>query len=87
MPADDTTTALEAKLRASPGRYEVVDHYTDDTASSPETTVLLHDAHPDAAETPYRILTETVDPSGLHYTLRERCFPTAKAAEEWLENR
>ena len=65
----------------------MLDHYTDDTAAAPQTTVLLHDTHPDAVETPYRVLVETVDPNGLHYTLREEGFPTIDAAEDWLENR
>ncbi|QPP05164.1 hypothetical protein G4Z16_00770 [Streptomyces bathyalis] len=84
--ADTSTRALEAKLAASPGRYEILDHYTDDTIDH-ETTVLLHDHHPSAARQPYRLLLEQVDLDAFTYTLREGAFATEDAAQQGLQDR
>ncbi|RSO24303.1 hypothetical protein DMH15_31335 [Streptomyces sp. WAC 06725] len=84
--ADAKTSALEAKLAASPGRYEILDHYTDDVIDF-ETTVLLRDQHPTAAQRPFRVLVEKWDFDANRYTLREGCFADAAQAGEWLEGR
>ncbi|GCD41842.1 hypothetical protein [Streptomyces paromomycinus] len=84
--ADAKTSALEAKLAASPGRYEILDHYTDDTIDY-ETTVLVRDLHPTAAQRPFRVLVEKWDVDANRYTLREGCFADAAQAGEWLEDR
>ncbi|OEV04045.1 hypothetical protein AN219_37445 [Streptomyces nanshensis] len=84
--ADSSTRVSEAKLAASSGRYQIIDHYTDDTIDH-ETTVLLHDHHPSADRQPYRILLEQVDLDAFTYTLREGAFTTEAAAQQWLEDR
>ncbi|MFF4529458.1 hypothetical protein ACFY1P_09320 [Streptomyces sp. NPDC001407] len=83
-PADAQTTALEEQLMTSGGRYEVLDHYTDD-CNEYETTMLVHDHDPASAEQPYRLFLEQCSPDSSTYTLREGAFRTENAAREWME--
>lgn len=85
-PADEATTALEAHLRASHGRYTLIDHYTHDSEPF-ESWALLRDTHPASAATPFRLFLETADVRAGTYTLREGAFATAAAAREWLSGR
>ncbi|MEU2868685.1 hypothetical protein ABZ769_05690 [Streptomyces olivoreticuli] len=85
-PADALTTALEEQLMTSGGRYEVIDHYTDDCGEH-ETTVLVHDNDLASAEQPYRLFLEQWAPDSDTYTLREGAFRTEDAAWQWLEER
>lgn len=90
-PADAVTTRLEEQLRYNPGgRYTLLDHHTHNPGSfeeGVEVSVLLHDAHPDAAERPYRLFLEEATPSFATYTVREGAFPTVEAAHTWLRKR
>ncbi|POX43391.1 hypothetical protein C3486_00195 [Streptomyces sp. Ru73] len=90
-PADALTSRLEDQLRHNPGdRYTLLDHYTHNPGSSEggiEVSALFYDAHPDAAEKPYRLFLEETSPSFATYTVREGAFPTAEAADGWLRNR
>lgn len=84
QPADLLTAELEDLLRTGPeGRYEVLEHYTDDE----ETWVLLRDTDPSAAELPYRVFLEEVSFREVTYTVREGAFATADAADDWLSDR
>ncbi|MFF4735818.1 hypothetical protein ACFY2W_07995 [Streptomyces sp. NPDC001262] len=85
-PADALTTVLEEQLMTSGTRYDVVEHYTDDSTEY-ETSVLVHDTDPSSADTPYRLFLETWSPDSPTYTLREGAFRNAEAAWERMENR
>lgn len=90
-PADALTSRLEDRLRANPeGRYTLLDDYTHNLTSfdeGAEVTTLLHDAHPDAAEKPYRLFLEETVPSFETYTVREGAFHSVEAANAWLDAR
>ncbi|MFI2263739.1 hypothetical protein [Streptomyces tubercidicus] len=90
-PADALTSRLEDLLRADPdGRYEVVDHYTDNPYSpyiGCEVRTLVHDSHPDSAKAPYRLFLEETTNDHQSYTVREGAFLTAEAAKTWAKER
>ncbi|MGW1281744.1 hypothetical protein ACWD4V_32930 [Streptomyces tsukubensis] len=80
-PSDALTAGLEGLLRTNPGgRYEVLRHVN----HSWDNWTLTRDAHPDAAEGPYRVFFERTDHHLDTYTIRERGFPTAEAAMRWI---
>lgn len=90
-PADALTTRLEDRLRTNPdGRYTLLDHYTYNPGrfdEGVEVRVILHDAHPDAADRPYRLFLEETTPSFATYTVREGAFSTAEDADTWVQER
>uniref|UniRef100_A0AAU2JYZ7 Uncharacterized protein n=1 Tax=Streptomyces sp. NBC_00049 TaxID=2903617 RepID=A0AAU2JYZ7_9ACTN len=86
QPADAATVALQQRLAADGDRFALLHSYTDDTATSPETTVLLR-ALDERVEKPFRVLLEQADLDTYTHTLREGAFETYEAAEEWLEDR
>lgn len=90
-PADALTARLEERLRYNPeGRYTLLDDHTHNPCSpgeGVEVSLLMYDAHPDAAEKPYRLFLEETAPSFETYIVREGAFPTAEDADEWLRNR
>ncbi|MEU8687711.1 hypothetical protein [Streptomyces sp. NPDC048665] len=90
-PADELTSRLEDLLRTNPGgRYEVIDHYTDNPGSydfGTEVRTLVHDSHPDAAHAPYRLFLEETAKDFRSYTVREGAFTSAEAANAWAMNR
>jgi hypothetical protein len=83
QPADPETTALEARLRTSPDRYELVDHYTYDHGPF-ESWAVLRDTHPESADAPVRLFIESADIDAGTYTLREAAFRDEGDAHEWL---
>ncbi|WP_211122353.1 hypothetical protein [Streptomyces yatensis] len=90
-PADALTARLEDQLRYNAeGRYTLLDQYTHNPGTfqgGVAVSILLYDAHPDAMEKPYRLFLEETGPSFETYTVREGAFPTAEAADEWLNTR
>ncbi|MEU9342030.1 hypothetical protein AB0D74_12535 [Streptomyces sp. NPDC048278] len=90
-PADALTRRLEDLLRTNPGnRYEVLDHYTDNACSfdsGVEVRTLLYDAHPDSADTPYRLFLEETAKDLRSYTVREGAFANADEADRWAVER
>ncbi|MGP3775450.1 hypothetical protein ACTWJ8_31985 [Streptomyces sp. SDT5-1] len=86
-PADALTSQLEARLRTdTDGRYEVLDHFTDNPSafdSGTEVRTLTYDHHPDSTSAPYRLFLEETDKNFQQYTVREGAFPSAEAADEW----
>ncbi|MEE4543998.1 hypothetical protein V2S66_18730 [Streptomyces sp. V4-01] len=86
QPADQQSAALETHLRTSPGRYTLLDHYTDDGGPF-ESWAMLRDTHPDSAGTPVRIFIELAVIGAGTYTLREGGFADEDAAQEWLDER
>lgn len=89
--ADALTTQLEDRLQTNPGnRYEVIDHYTDNTGSFDagiETWTLTRDSHPDSVSAPYRLFIEEVTKNMGSYTVREGTFTSAEAADSWISDR
>jgi hypothetical protein len=85
-PADRETTALETRLRTSPGRYKLIDHYTYDGGPF-ESWAMLRDTHPESGDTPVRVFIESADIDAGTYTLREGAFTNENAAREWLDER
>ncbi|MQT05376.1 hypothetical protein FF041_36355 [Streptomyces jumonjinensis] len=80
-PSDALTAGLEGLLRTNPGgRYEVLRHVN----HSWDSWTLTRDAHPEAAEGPYRVFFERADSILDTYTIRERGFPSAEAAMGWI---
>ncbi|MGW5017081.1 hypothetical protein [Streptomyces cacaoi] len=90
-PADALTSRLEDALRTNPGgRYTLLHsdtHNPGRAGAGVEVSVLVHDAHPDSAERPYRVFLEETPPSFHTYTVREGAFPSAEAANSWLRDR
>lgn len=86
QPADQQSTALETRLRTMPGRYTLLDHYTDDSGPF-ESWAMLRDTHPESAGTPVRVFIESADINAGTYTLREGAFTDEDAAQEWLDER
>ncbi|MFE0762885.1 hypothetical protein [Streptomyces smyrnaeus] len=90
-PADALTTRLEDRLRTNPNsRYTLLDHYTHNPGrfdEGAEVRVIVHDAHPDAADRPYRLFLEETTPSFAAYTVREGAFSTAEDADTWVQER
>lgn len=88
-PADGLTTQLEQRLKLAGDRYEVLDHHTHNPGTfdfGVETWTLTRDHDPASAELPYRLFIETVTKDLNTYMVREGAFPTAEAAEDWLDN-
>jgi len=86
QPADQQSTVLETRLRTSPGRYKLIDHYTDD-GDPFESWAMLRDAHPESADAPVRVFVESADINAGTYTLHEGGFTNEDAAREWLDER
>ncbi|WP_318209506.1 MULTISPECIES: hypothetical protein [unclassified Streptomyces] len=86
LPADETTTALEQRLRCAANRYAPVESYVGEGYPTLETVVLLEAAHPPRSH-PFRVLLETTDLQAGTRRLREGAFETAQAARDWLEDR
>jgi hypothetical protein len=89
-PADTLTTQIEARIKTSGNRYEVVDDHTYNPGSFDvgiETWTLAYDTHPDSAIAPYRLFLEQVTPDLSSYTVREGAFADADAAQHWLDTR
>ncbi|MGY1438122.1 hypothetical protein [Streptomyces reniochalinae] len=90
-PADALTSQVEDRLRANPGgRYTLLEDYTHNPGTfrdGVEVNALVHDAHPDSAERPYRLFLEETAPSLDTYTVREGAFTSAEAADAWLRAR
>ncbi|MDX3099083.1 hypothetical protein PV417_32060 [Streptomyces sp. ME19-03-3] len=90
-PADALTARLEDLLRTNPdGRYEVIDHHTDNPGSidfGAEVRTLVHDSHPDSAHAPYRLFLEETARDFRSYTVREGAFTNAEAANAWAMDR
>lgn len=90
-PADALTSQLEDRFRATPdGRYTLLEDYTHNPGNlrdGVEVSTLVHDAHPDSAERPYRLFLEETAPSLQTYTVREGAFTTAEEADAWRMNR
>ncbi|MGW5200798.1 hypothetical protein [Streptomyces spiralis] len=90
-PADALTSRLEDLLQTNPdGRYEVVDHYTDNLGSfdfGTEVRTLVHDSHPDSAHAPYRLFLEETAKDFRSYTMREGAFASTEAADAWAMDR
>ncbi|WP_431949519.1 hypothetical protein [Actinacidiphila sp. bgisy167] len=90
-PADALTSRLEDLLRTNPdGRYEVVDHYTDNPGYfdfGSEVRTLVRDSHPDSAHAPYRLFLEETVKDFRSYTMREGEFAGAEAADAWAMDR
>ncbi|OII62193.1 hypothetical protein BJP40_03910 [Streptomyces sp. CC53] len=85
-PADETTVALERRLRDHGNRMTLVDSYSGEGYPTAETRVLLESRDPRASH-PYRLLLEVADLRTGTHTLREGAFETAEAALDWLEDR
>ncbi|MGQ4383597.1 hypothetical protein [Streptomyces sp. SAS_270] len=83
-PADETTRALEKRLRSDGDHLAYGTSYTDDTSNPMETTVMLR-AMDEKAALPYRVLLEVADTTTWTHTLREGGFQTFEAATQWWE--
>ncbi|UUN25416.1 hypothetical protein [Streptomyces sp. FIT100] len=85
-PADAITTQLEDLLRTHPdGRYEVIDHHTDNPGSfdvGTEVRTLVHYTRPDSAHAPYRLFLEETAKDFRSYTVREGAFASAEAVDD-----
>jgi hypothetical protein len=90
-PADAITAQLEDLLRTDlNGRYEVIDHYTDNACSfdrGVEVCIIVHDNNPGSAQAPYRVFLQETTRDLRSYTMREGAFPTAEAAAVWATKR
>lgn len=86
QPADQQSTELETHLRTSPGRYTLVDHYTNGGGRF-ESWAMLRDTHPESADAPVRLFIESADIRAGTYTLRQGAFADEDAAREWLDER
>ncbi|MFH8515756.1 hypothetical protein ACH4CE_11680 [Streptomyces gelaticus] len=90
-PADALTSRLEDLLRSNRGgRYEVIDHHTDNPGSSDfgtEVRTLVHDSHPASAPAPYRFFLEETAKDFRSYTVREGAFTSVEAADAWAMDR
>lgn len=85
-PADETTAALERRLRDSGNRYSLVESYSGEGYPTQETVVLLEATDPRSPH-PYRLLLEVADFRTGTHRLREGAFEAAEAALDWLEDR
>jgi hypothetical protein len=85
QPADEETTVLETRLRTSPGRYDLLDHYTYDRGPF-ESWALLRDRHPESEAAPVRLFIESADTGAGTYTLREGAFRDEGDAHRWLDD-
>ncbi|ATW48222.1 hypothetical protein [Streptomyces peucetius] len=90
-PADTLTSRLEDLLRSNPdGRYEVIDHHTDDPGSfdfGAEVRTLVHYSHPDSTHAPYRLFLDGTAKDFRSYTVREGAFTSVEAADAWAMDR
>ncbi|WP_435059114.1 hypothetical protein [Streptomyces sp. bgisy060] len=86
QPADETTTALEQRLRRAPNHYAIVESCVGEGYPTLETAVLLQAVNPPRSH-PFRLLLETIDLQAGTHRLREGAFETAQAARAWLDHR
>ncbi|MFD3997433.1 hypothetical protein [Streptomyces sp. NPDC058583] len=86
LPADETTAALERRLRNAGNRYSLVESCVGEGYPTQETVVLLEATDPRTPH-PYRLLLEVTDLQAGTHRLREGAFETAEAALDWLEDR
>ncbi|MFD5765376.1 hypothetical protein ACFWIN_06090 [Streptomyces sp. NPDC127049] len=85
-PADETTIALEQRLRDHGNQFSIAMSYSGDGYPTQETAVLLKVTDRGQPQ-PYRLLLETTDLRTFTHQLREGAFDTADAALAWLEDR
>ncbi|MGQ4729340.1 glycosyl hydrolase [Streptomyces sp. Ju416(a)] len=83
-PADDLTVRIEAQIRESGTRYEVIDTDTSDYDPC-EAWTLTRD--PDTVQEPIRLFLQEWDINAHTYTLREGTFPDEETALRWLDDR
>jgi hypothetical protein len=82
--ADSETLRLEQLIRDGGQRYDVIDTWTSDRDPC-ENWTLAHDRA--AADAPFRVFLEAVDPETPTYTVREGAFADEDAARLWLDDR
>lgn len=83
-PADDLTVRIEAQIRESGARYEVIESQTSDYDPC-EAWTLTRDS--DAVQAPIRLFLEEGSSYIPTYTLREGAFPDEETALRWLDDR
>ncbi|MEU3051729.1 glycosyl hydrolase [Streptomyces griseus] len=83
-PADDLTVRIEAQIRESGARYEVIESQTSDYDPC-EAWTLTRDG--DAVQAPVRLFLEEGDSNTHTYTLREGAFADEETALRWLDDR
>ncbi|MFE7334769.1 glycosyl hydrolase [Streptomyces griseus] len=83
-PADDLTVRIEAQIRGSGTRYEVIETDTSDYDPG-EAWTLTRDS--DAVQAPIRLFLQEWDINSHTYTLREGAFVDEDAALRWLDDR
>lgn len=83
-PADDLTVRIEAQIRESGARYEVIESQTSDYDPC-EAWTLTRDG--EAVQAPVRLFLEEANSNIPTYTLREGAFPDEETALRWLGDR
>ncbi|MFB8123998.1 glycosyl hydrolase [Streptomyces bacillaris] len=83
-PADDLTVRIEAQIRESGARYEVIESHTSDYDPC-EAWTLTRDG--EAVQAPIRLFLEEGNSYIPTYTLREGAFIDEEAALRWLDDR
>ncbi|MEV7903053.1 glycosyl hydrolase [Streptomyces anulatus] len=83
-PADNLTVRIEAQIRESGARYEVIESQTSDYDPC-EAWTLTRDG--EAVQAPIRLFLEEGDSNAHTYTLREGAFADEETALRWLDDR
>ncbi|MFJ9110166.1 glycosyl hydrolase [Streptomyces sp. NPDC102283] len=83
-PADDLTVRIEAEIRESGTRYEVIETDTSDYDPC-EAWTLTRDS--DTVQEPIRLFLQEWDVNAYTYTLREGAFADEETALRWLDDR
>ncbi|WP_030578030.1 glycosyl hydrolase [Streptomyces anulatus] len=83
-PADDLTVRIEAEIRESGTRYEVIETDTSDYDPC-EAWTLTRDS--DTVQEPIRLFLQEWDINAHTYTLREGAFADEETALRWLDDR
>jgi hypothetical protein len=84
-PADAAAERVEDKIRAEPGRYDLVQVFHDDLDDTCDAWTLVRDRA--AHQAPVRVFLQEGDLEDGAYTLREGTFPDTETALAWLADR